>query len=108
MHLTAEHSMDQGNNHAQTSAATEDTTPVPLKRPYTTPAGQRIESLKVRELTVKDLRESSRAAGDDQVSFELNCIGRMVGLLPEDLDGMKARDYATFKSRFLDEVSDAS
>lgn len=99
--------MEQGNTQAQPAAPTEDASTVPLKRPYTTPAGQRIESLKVRELTVKDLREASRAAGDDQVAFELNCVSRMVGLLPEDLDGMKARDYATFKTRFLYEVSDA-
>jgi hypothetical protein len=101
--------MDQSTAQAQAgTTTTEDVNLVPLKRPYTTPAGQRIESLTVRELTVKDLRECSSAAGNDQVAFEISCIGRMVGLLPEDLDGMKARDYATFKTRFLDEVSGAS
>jgi|GEM_PF-2509149 len=92
---------------ASTKAANKAPAPenkIDLDHPFTTAAGQRIESVTARMLTVKDMRETSSEVGEDQVAFELAMTARMLGMVPEDLDGMSTRDFMAVKRRFLYEM----
>jgi len=73
-----------------------------LKYPFVTPSGQKIESVTIRRLKVRDIKAVSDQAGGKPADMELLGVARMTGLLPEDLDEMDAADYQQVKDRFLD------
>lgn len=73
-----------------------------LKYPFSTPSGQKIESVTIRRLKVRDIKAVSDQAGGKPAEMELLGVARMTGLLPEDLDEMDAADYQQVKDRFLD------
>ncbi|GDO99317.1 phage tail assembly protein [Escherichia coli] len=70
-----------------------------LKWPFTTAAGQYVESLTLRRLTVRDLK-SVRKAYSNPADWDEPLIARSTGLLPEDLEGMDLADYMELQKRF--------
>lgn len=73
-----------------------------LKFPFVTPSGQKIESVTIRRLKVRDIKAISDQADGKPAQMELLGVARMAGLVPEDLDEMDAADYQVLKERFLD------
>lgn len=78
--------------------------PIPMKFPFTTAAGQKIESVATRRLKVRNLRAISEKAGGNPAQIELLGVAWMVDMIPEDLDEMDAADYQAVKGRFLEFV----
>lgn len=70
-----------------------------LQYPYKTAAGEILETLPVRALTVGDLRKVKRQFKDAS-DWDEGLIACMCGLVVEDLDGMDLRDYQTLSARF--------
>jgi hypothetical protein len=77
-----------------------DKTNVTLKYPFTTAAGQKVERLEFRRLTVKDLRAANEQAAGSVVMEELVLMSRSVGLVVEDLESMDIADYKAAQERF--------
>ncbi|WP_339079034.1 phage tail assembly protein [Pseudomonas sp. TMP9] len=77
-----------------------DKTNVTLKYPFTTAAGQKVERLEFRRLTVKDLRAANEQASGNAAVEELVLMSRSVGLVTEDLDAMDIADYKAAQERF--------
>lgn len=75
---------------------------IKLKFPFVTPSGQKIESVTIRRLKVRDMKAISEQSGGAPVQTELLGVARMASLIPEDLDEMDAADYQVLKDRFLD------
>ena len=75
---------------------------IKLKFPFVTPSGQKIESVTIRRLKVRDIKSISDQADGKPAQLELLGVARMAGLIPEDLDEMDAADYQVLKDRFLD------
>lgn len=70
-----------------------------LKFPYKTAAGEVLEQLALRKLTVGDLRAVKRQFTDVGDRDEA-LVARMCGLVIEDLEGMDLRDYQELSARF--------
>jgi hypothetical protein len=77
-----------------------DKTHVTLKHPFTTAAGQKVERLEFRRLTVKDLRAANEQAAGNAATEELVLMARSVGLVVEDLDAMDIADYKAAQESF--------
>lgn len=79
----------------------------PLKHPYTTATGVRVERVTMRRLTRGDIRQASKYSQDE---FEQeNCLlARMVGMVPEDLDPMDIADSKVLLDFFRSMVAGAS
>ena len=75
---------------------------IKLKFPFVTPSGQKIESVTIRRLKVRDIKSISDQAEGKPAQLELLGVARMASLIPEDLDEMDAADYQVLKDRFLD------
>lgn len=75
---------------------------IKLQHPFTTAAGQKVESLTLRRLKVKDLKQIGEQSAGNEVQLELLGVGRMCGLVIEDLEEMDAADYQRLKARFLE------
>lgn len=75
---------------------------IKLQYPFTTPAGQKIDTINTRRLKVRDLKSIGEQAGGKESELELLGIARMCNLVPEDLEEMDAADYQKLKARFLD------
>lgn len=75
------------------------TTTYSLKHPYTTAAGQKLETLPLNRLKVKDIR-AARAVSKDPSEWDEPLIAAMTGLLPEDLADMDLQDYRALQERF--------
>ena len=73
---------------------------VTLKYPFTTAAGQKVERLEFRRLTVKDLRTANEQAAGNAALEELVLMSRSVGLVVEDLDAMDIADYKSAQEQF--------
>ncbi|MDE9812446.1 phage tail assembly protein [Pseudomonas aeruginosa] len=73
---------------------------VTLKYPFTTAAGQKVERLEFRRLTVKDLRAANEQASGNAAVEELVLMSRSVGLVVEDLDAMDIADYKSAQEQF--------
>ena len=72
---------------------------IPLAHPITTAVGAKVDSLTLRRATVKDLRRM-KDFGQDPADQELGLIGRLTGILPEDLDLVDAADYQKVQQCF--------
>lgn len=90
--------MSQEKQAATPSAETAGAA-LKLQRPFTTAAGQRIESLSFRRLKVKDLRAAHKKTSD-MAEQEFLLIAQATGLVPEDLDEMDAADFRNVQERF--------
>lgn len=73
---------------------------VTLKYPFTPAAGQKVERLEFRRLTVKDLRAANEQAAGNAALEELVLMSRAVGLVVEDLDAMDIADYKSAQEQF--------
>jgi hypothetical protein len=73
---------------------------VTLKYPFTAGAGQKVERLEFRRLTVKDLRAANEQAASNAALEELVLMSRSVGLVVEDLDAMDIADYKSAQEQF--------
>ncbi len=73
---------------------------VTLKHPFITAAGQKVERLEFRRLTVKDLRAANEQASGNAAVEELVLMSRSVGLVLEDLDAMDIADYKSAQEQF--------
>lgn len=67
--------------------------------PFTTAAGNKIEEIPLKRLTVKDLKQV-RKTHKDPADWDDPLIARSTGLLPEDLDNMDLADYMALQKRF--------
>lgn len=74
---------------------------ISLAHPFTTAAGEKVASVTVRRLKVRDLKAISRQAKGDTSDIEILGVAKMTDLIPEDLDSMDAADYQKVKTRFL-------
>lgn len=70
-----------------------------LQHPYKTAAGETMETLNLKSLTVGDLRQVKRQFKEAS-DWDEGLIARMCGLVVEDLDGMDLRDYQALSARF--------
>ncbi|ASY79018.1 phage tail assembly protein [Pectobacterium brasiliense] len=70
-----------------------------LQFPYTTSAGQRVESISLKRLKVKDIKAVKKIS-DDPSNWDDALLSRMTGLVPEDIDEMDAQDYMALQKRF--------
>ncbi|EDM3689381.1 phage tail assembly protein [Salmonella enterica subsp. enterica serovar Infantis] len=70
-----------------------------LKHPYTTAAGQKLHTLTLHRLRVKDIR-SARSVSKDPAEWDEPLIAAMTGLVPEDLSDMDLQDYRALQERF--------
>ena len=66
---------------------------IDLKFPFVTASGQKVESVTIRRLKVRDLKSISDQADGKPAQIELLGVARMADLIPEDLDEMDAADY---------------
>jgi len=73
-----------------------------LKYPFTAPSGQKIETVTLRRLKVRDIKIMSEQSGGKPDQMELLGVARMANLVLEDVDEMDAADYQVLKERFLD------
>lgn len=73
---------------------------ITLKYPFTTAAGQKLERLEFRRLTVKDLRAANEQASENAATEELVLMSRAAGLVLEDLDAMDIADYKSAQESF--------
>ena len=75
-----------------------------LKYPFTTDAGKRIEQLELRRLTRADLKAAYKNSKDeaDQEDF---LLGRMTGLIVEDVGGLDIADAKALTDFFRDMVA---
>ncbi len=62
-----------------------------LKFPFTTAAGVRVERVEMRRLKRKDLKAAMQFSKDD-VEQENFLLGRMCGMVPEDIDELDVAD----------------
>lgn len=72
---------------------------ITLKHPFTTAAGQRIETLTMRRAKVKDLMAANRL-GSSPEDQEIGLIAMLTGLVPEDVQEMDLADYTHAQSYF--------
>ncbi|WP_318367375.1 phage tail assembly protein [Enterobacter sp.] len=75
-----------------------------LQFPFTSVAGERINSLKLRRLKVKDMR-TARRASDKPEEWDEPLMAAMTGLIPEDLAEMDLLDYQALQKRFQSMLS---
>lgn len=73
-----------------------------LKYPFTAPSGQKIDTVTLRRLKVRDIKIMSEQSGGKPDQMELLGVARMANLIMEDMDEMDAADYQVLKERFLD------
>ncbi|EGK5825863.1 phage tail assembly protein [Morganella morganii] len=71
----------------------------PLSYPFTTAAGNRIDQVELKRLTVRDLKQA-RKTSKDPADWDEPLIARSTGMLPEDLDKMDLADYMELQKRF--------
>lgn len=69
-----------------------------LQFPYTTSVGQRVDSISLKRLKVKDIKAVKKSAMTRNWDDAL--LSRMTGLVPEDIDEMDAQDYMALQKRF--------
>jgi len=75
-----------------------------LKYPYTTPAGQELKVVTLRDrLTARDLREVNRRT-DKPEDYEMAGVSVLSGLPVEDILDMDAEDYLALRDRFFRRV----
>lgn len=70
-----------------------------LQYPYKTAAGETLEMLNLKPLTVGDLRQVKRQFKEPG-EWDEGLVACMAGLVVEDLDGMDLRDYQELSARF--------
>lgn len=70
-----------------------------LLYPYTTASGQKLHTLTLHRLKVKDIR-AVRACSKDPADWDEPLIAAMTGLVPEDLSEMDMQDYRALQERF--------
>ncbi|EBH2658049.1 phage tail assembly protein [Salmonella enterica] len=70
-----------------------------LKHPWTTAAGQKLHTLTLHRLKVKDIR-AARSVSKDPAEWDEPLIAAMTGLVPEDLSDMDLQDYRALQERF--------
>lgn len=70
-----------------------------LQFPFTSAAGERIGTLQLRRLKVKDMR-TARRASDKPEEWDEPLMAAMTGLVPEDLSEMDLLDYQALQKRF--------
>lgn len=72
---------------------------IQLDYPITTGDGKEISELPLRRVKVADMRAAARS-GDSAAEQEITLIGRVTGLVPEDVDLLDIVDYQKIQ-RFL-------
>ena len=70
-----------------------------LQFPFTSAAGNTIDSLQLRRLKVKDMRNARRISEKPE-EWEEPLMAAMTGLVPEDLAEMDLLDYQALQKRF--------
>lgn len=70
-----------------------------LKHPYITAAGQKLHTLTLHRLKVKDIR-AARSVSKDPAEWDEPLVAAMTGLVPEDLSDMDLQDYRALQERF--------
>lgn len=70
-----------------------------LQFPYKTGAGELLETLNLKPLTVGDLRQVKRQFKEAS-EWDEALVARMAGLVVEDLESMDLRDYQELSARF--------
>lgn len=70
-----------------------------LQFPFTSAAGEHIETLTLRRLKVKDMRNARRAS-DKPEEWDEPLMAAMTGLVQEDLAEMDLLDYQSLQKRF--------
>lgn len=72
---------------------------IPLKFPFTSPAGQYIDKLPIRRLKRKDMAAAQQHSKDDAV-IEDHLLARMTGLTLEDVGELDIADNKTLTEVF--------
>lgn len=72
---------------------------IQLKHPFTTAAGQLIQSVKVRRPKVKDLKAASRFGTNPQEQ-EIGLFAALINLTVEDVEEMDMADYSQLQTTF--------
>lgn len=72
---------------------------IPLKHPFTSPDGKRIETLMMRRPKRKDIKLAQKHS-KDEVDQEDFLFARLTGLTIEDLDELDAQDSAALQDSF--------
>lgn len=80
-----------------------DTPRIALKHPFTSPTGQRIEELSITRLKRKDWRDASKFSQDENDREDF-LLGRMTGLLAEDIQTLDIADYKVLVDCFQEMV----
>lgn len=75
-----------------------------LQFPFTTAAGEHIDTLQLRRLKVKDMR-TARRVSDKPEEWDKPLMAAMTGLVPEDLAEMDLLDYQALQKRFQSMLS---
>ncbi|HAN6735542.1 TPA: phage tail assembly protein, partial [Escherichia coli] len=70
-----------------------------LQFPFTSAAGNTIDSLQLRRLKVKDMRNARRISEKPE-EWDEPLMAAMTGLVPEDLAEMDLLDYQALQKRF--------
>lgn len=84
-----------------------ETLHIPLKFPFTTAAGQKLDKLPIYRLKRKDLAAAQRAAQDD-AGIEDFLAAKMTGLALEDLGDLDIADSKTVTEVFREIVGGGS
>lgn len=77
-------------------------TNIPLKHPFTSADGKRIESVDMRRATRGDLKLSQRHS-KDAIDAEDFLFTRLTGLVVEDLDRLDIEDATALQDAFRDQ-----
>lgn len=72
---------------------------IQLKHPFTTAAGQLIQSVKVRRPKVKDLKTAARNGSNPQEQ-EIGLFAVLTNLTAEDVEEMDMADYSQLQATF--------
>ena len=78
-----------------------------LQFPFTSAAGDVINTLQLRRLKVKDMRNARRISEKPE-EWDEPLMAAMTGLVPEDLAEMDMQEYQTMKKRFQSMLSVAT
>lgn len=70
-----------------------------LQFPFTSAAGNNIDTLQLRRLKVKDMRNARRVSEKPE-EWDEPLMAAMTGLVPEDLAEMDLLDYQALQKRF--------
>lgn len=79
-----------------------------LRYPYTTPAGQELKQVDLRQrLKARDIREINRRTSTPD-EYEMAGVSVMCGIPVEDILDMDAEDYLALRDRFFRRVGIAA